>query len=123
VIIFSIVAYYVLAIGLIAAVLYLTVRQAKRRMDATSERLAREFQRQWDAMSSLSASSPRSEMSAAVDEDEADEDDVPDLSAPALRPIAPLLLRAAKEYLDKPHDRERLLRSLSEALGEPAPAT
>jgi hypothetical protein len=57
----------------------------------------------------------------AVFDDPSGAEEVPDLSAPALQPIAPLLARAAKEYLNNPHDRERLLRSLREALGATGP--
>jgi hypothetical protein len=119
VIILGMVAYYLFAIALIAAVVLLAVRQNKRAMDAAYARWEQDRRKWRETTPPLPLRQPPVDFDDTPDEEE---EDVPDLNAPALQPIAPLLRRAAREYLAKPHDRERLLRSLREALGATSPS-
>lgn len=108
------IAYYLFAFAFLAAVVLLAVRQNKRRADAAYAEV-RESLRKWaESTPPLPPYVP-----APIDGDDESEDE-PDLSDAALRPIAPLLMRVAQGYLDKPTERERLVRSLTEALNVPA---
>ncbi len=107
-IVLCLVIYYLLAFALLSAVMLLTVRQNKRDADAAYALLYHDLQKFAYTPPMPTLLPPLEELPLA------------DLSAVALQPIAPLLMRVAREYLDKPHDRERLLRSLTQALSTPA---
>lgn len=104
--------YYSLAIALVGSAILLALRCNKRERDAADARHEDDLRRWRDSTPPLAPWPPP--------DVEPDDEPEPDLSAAVLQPIAPLLMRVAREYLDKPHDRERLLRSLTQALSTPA---
>src|SRR6185437_14310214 len=97
-IVLSIIAYYIFAIGFIAAVVGFAVWQAKRRMDARFAEWKKDIERRWETPSLPPPLPPfeiddEEEIDSDGEDEEADAKEVPDLNAPALQPIAPLLLR------------------------------
>ena len=114
-IVLSLVTYYLLAFLLIGAAVLLALRQNKRDADVVYAQWEQERSKWRDTTPPLPRYVP-----APIDdelEDEPDAEETPDLSAAVLQPITPLLMRVAQEYLDKPHERERLVHSLAQALG------
>ncbi len=101
---FGIVGYYVLAVAILAVVAWYSVRQNVRDADRSYG--------EWAA--TLAATPPVPPLAPWHPFTELDE--WSDLSADALRPIAPLLRRVMQEYVDHPSKRDRLMRTLGDAL-------